>query len=69
MKPTTMRAGKRPLIARRSTLRTGSPQSRNGERQEQDAIWLLEDIDEPDAWTLASFADLLPHEPVSAYSG
>lgn len=69
MKPTTKRAGKRPGNVDRSTPRNGFPLSTNGETQEQDALWLLEDIDEPDAWTLASFADLLPHETASAYSG
>lgn len=34
---------------------------RDGTR-ELDTRGLLEDIDEPEAWTLASFSDLLPHE-------
>ena len=38
--------------------------SGNDSRREPDPIWLFEDLEEPETWSLASFADLLPQEMV-----
>lgn len=69
MKPNTKRTGGNPGNADWANPRNESSLSKRGETQEQDSLWLLEEIDEPDAWTLASFADLLPQETASGFSG
>lgn len=51
---------------RLSAVDSGEPQnvqplSINSDRREQNPLWCLEEFDEPDVWTLASFDDLLPH--------
>lgn len=46
----------------RPTMRESSPFPMDGDVSHQQPLWIPDDIDEPDTWTLASFGDLLPHE-------
>jgi hypothetical protein len=53
---------KRPSTGDKGERQNGLSLSSNDEMREQNALWRLEEFDEPDVWTLASFDDLLPHE-------
>lgn len=48
--------------AERVRTQSSAESSRQGKAAQAFPAWLLEDIEEPDAWTLASFDDLMPRE-------
>ena len=40
----------------------GSQSSREGDVSHGQPLWIPDDFDEPESWTLASFSDLVPCE-------
>lgn len=46
----------------RASAREDFSSSSRDEKLERHPLWVADDIDEPESWTLASFTDLLPHE-------
>ena len=63
MNANTTKADRWPrAVDREKAQRSRFPSLGGDEAHDQCSLRALEDIEAPDAWTLASFADLLPQE-------
>ena len=63
MNPTFSEAYERPRATRRCKVHEGSSLPGDDDVSHRQPLWIPEDIAEPEPWTIASFNDLLPHEP------
>ena len=64
MSLSTMKARERSEPMERLQLVEASPSARHAERSRALPLWIPEDIEEPETWSLASFDDVVPHELV-----
>lgn len=60
MNPSSTHAGEPEYSVEPWNRGEDTPSWKHGETH--DSAWLLEDLEEPEPWALASFEDLLPHE-------
>ena len=58
MEPSTIETGG--YTGERANPHGKSRRSWDDERGEKHSRWILDDIEEPEVWTLSSFAELLP---------
>jgi hypothetical protein len=62
MNPSSLEACERAATIDCSKTQETLSLSRDDEASHRHPLLILEDIPEPESWTLANFSDLLPHE-------